>query len=546
MSRFLAIDADHGLVHVAAGTIRGGQVRLDSAVTVRLGEALTAANAAELGRSLRESLRSAGIAAGPAVAAVGRDRVILKDVKIPKVSPAEEPAVVRFQASKDMTEAADSVALDYYPLDRAEPDGQVRAVTVSIRKDVLGAYKTFCQAAGLKLVGVTPRPLGTLAALERAIKSGDVTAPEARRASVAILTRGERWGELVIARDGQVVFSRAVSATALNSEPMLLGELRRNLAVFNGQSPQQPVEALYVAEAAGPGGGWSGRIRAGLTVAVQAFDPLAGVEHDTQPDDRGLFAPLVGLLQLKAGSTPLPIDFLSPRQPIVATSYKKRLLTSGLALALLLIVGGLGLGYYRVMQKQAEFAKLVKEKNELERTLKDMEEDEKRIKALKEWDDTRINYLDEMYDLAARVPDITRMRLEQFRADPLPVPKNAKVKYVARLTLKIQTEDGRLMDSLQSAIAADKKYHNIRRDIKGGAGGIGFGRFGQSYELRADLEKRGPSEYVRKLTATIPSKPVRNRGDGADGGFPGGMGGGFPGGMGGGGFPGGFAGGPGQ
>src|SRR5262249_52288351 len=159
--------------------------------------------------------------------------------------------------------------------------------------------------------------------------------------------------------------------------------LRRNLAVFNGQNPQQPVEAVYVAEAAGPGGGWSGRIRAGLTVAVQAFDPLAGVEHDTQPDDRGLFAPLVGLLQLKSGIAVLPIGLLSPRQPVVETSYKKRLLTSALALALLLIVGGLGLGYYRVMQKQSEFAKLVKEKTELEKALKDMEEDEKRIKALK-------------------------------------------------------------------------------------------------------------------------------------------------------------------
>src|SRR5262249_6332987 len=234
---------------------------------------------------------SAGIAAGPAVAAVGRDRVILKDVKIPKVSPAEEPAVVRFQASKDMTEAADSVALDYYPLDRAEPDGQVRAVTVSIRKDVLGAYKTFCQAAGLKLVGVTPRPLGTLAALERAIKPGAAAARGAGRASAAILPRGGRWGGLVIARDGQVVFPRAVSATALNSEPMLLGELRRNLAVFNGQSPQQPVEALYVAEAAGPGGRGGGRIRAGLNGARQGLQPPARAGAGPPPTDHRPDAP---------------------------------------------------------------------------------------------------------------------------------------------------------------------------------------------------------------------------------------------------------------
>src|SRR5947208_459042 len=99
------------------------------------------------------------------------------------------------------------------------------------------------------------------------------------------------------------------------SGPALLGERRRNLAVYNGQNPQQPVEALYVAEAAGPGG-WSGRVRAGLTVPVQAFDPLAGVEHETPPDARGHFAALAGLLQLKAKAGRLPIDFVNPRQPV--------------------------------------------------------------------------------------------------------------------------------------------------------------------------------------------------------------------------------------
>ena len=319
MSRFLAIDAEHGAIHVAAGMVRGGQVRVEKAVTVPVGEALTPANAADLGRQLRDALKSAGIAPAPVLATVGRDRVIVKDFKIPKVSAAEEPAVVRFQASKDMTEALDSIILDYFPLDREEPDGQVRAVTVSVRKDVLNAYKALCQSAGLRLAGLTPRPLGAFAALDRAIAAGAVTAPERPRVSVAVLTRGEKWGELVIARDNQVVFARALTATALTSEPMLLGELRRNLAVYNGQNPQQPVEALYVVEAAGPGG-WSGRVAAGLTFPVQAFDPLAGVEHRTPPEARGHFAGLAGLLQLKTRSAPLPIDFVTPRHYCMAGS----------------------------------------------------------------------------------------------------------------------------------------------------------------------------------------------------------------------------------
>jgi hypothetical protein len=525
----LAIDADIGGIHVAVGTAgRGGAVRLEKAVTVPTAEALSTANAAELGRLLKDALRTAGIAPGPTVAAVGRDRVIVKDFKIPRVPAGEEPAVVRFQSSKEMTESPDSVAVDYFTLDREEPDGQVRAVTVSVRKEVVTAYKALCQAAGLKLAGITPRALGTLAGLDRAIDSGAVTAPETRRASVAALTRGEKWGELIIARDGQAVFARAISATALGSEAMLLGELRRNLAVYNGQNPQQPVEAVYVAEAAGPGG-WSGRIRAGLQVPVQAFDPLAGVDSHTPPDDRGHFAALAGLVALKAKGR-LPIDLASPREAVAPQVSAKRKLTAAGALVALLVIGGLGFGYVRLMGKQTEFAKLVKEKVELDQEMKKYEEDDKRIKAFKEWDDTRINWLEEFYDLTARFPDIDKARLEQFRAEPLAVQKGAKVKYVAKLTLKIQTDDDKLMNNLQSAITADKRYHNLKKDIKSTTGGF-RGGFSQTYELRADIERRPANEYVRKLTAKVPSRPARGRDDDEGGGFGpfggGGIGGGF-------------------
>jgi len=531
LSRFLAIDADAGGIHVAVGTAgRGGAVRLEKAVTVPTAEALSAANAAELGRQLKDALRTAGIAPGPAVAAVSRDRVIVKDFKIPRVPAGEEPAVVRFQASKEMSEAPDSVALDYYSLAREESDGQVRVVTVSVRKDLVAAYKTLCQAAGLKLAGITPRALGTLAGLERAIESGAVTAPEAKRASVAALTRGEKWGELIIARDGQAVFARAVSATALNSESMLLGELRRNLAVYNGQNPQQPVEAVYVAEAAGPGG-WSGRIRAGLQVPVQAFDPLAGVDSHTPPDARGHFAALVGLMALKAKGRP-PIDLASPREPVAPQMNAKRKLAAVGALVALVVIGGLGFGYVRLMSKQTEFAKLVKEKVELDQEMKKYEEDDKRIKAFKEWDDTRVNWLDEVYDLTARFPDIDRARLEQFRAEPLPVQKGSKQKYVARVYLKVQTDDDKLMNNLQGAMTADKKYHNLKKDIKAAAGGF-RGGFSQTYELRADIERRPASEYVRKLTAKVPARPARGRDDEDGSGFGPFGGGGFGGGFGG-------------
>jgi len=59
----------------------------------------------------------------------------------------------------------------------------------------------------------------------------------------------------------------------------LLGEIKRNLAVYAGQAPQHPVRALYVAEATGPTLGVGDRLRDTLAIPVYRFDPLAAISH---------------------------------------------------------------------------------------------------------------------------------------------------------------------------------------------------------------------------------------------------------------------------
>ncbi len=535
MSRFLAIDVDQTHVHVVAGVAKGGVPILETAASFPLKTPLSLVTAEDLGKDFREALKATRIGPAPVLVVLGRDKVIVKDAKIPPVPEAEEAAVVRFQATKDLTEAADAVVIDYYTLAKPDPDGQKRAVVVSFRKEYLEAYRQFCAAAGLKLAGVTPRPIGTLGALTRAVKTGDVTAPETRSASVAVLSRGDKWGELVIARDDQVVFSRAVSATALNAEAMLIGEIKRNLAVYNGQSPT-PVEALFVAEATGPAGRWAGRLRAGLPVAVQAFDPLAGVEHATYPEARGQFAGLVGLLQLKSSPLPLAVDFLAPREPKPPSRRTQNIAAVAGFSALVLVIGGLAFGYYRVTQKETEIAQLIVEKDAAKKALEELEVDKKRIDAVRDWDDKRVNWLDELYDMTDRFPNTKTTRVEQFRGEAREPEKGAKVKNVGRIVMKVQTSAEGAFGNLQSQLSSDGKYHDIVPQTRGGVGTRFNGPPMQAYELRADLERRPPSQYVRKMTEPPTKKPDRRAGEEES--PKGGFGGGFPGG----GFPGGFGG----
>src|SRR5439155_25968725 len=107
--------------------------------------------AAALGRLLRERLKDAGIQAAPVLACIGRDRVILKEIRYPSVPPHEEPAVVQFQVSKELTDAADEVVMDYTPLPESGRSGEQQALAFVIRRELLTTYETLSRAAGLKL-----------------------------------------------------------------------------------------------------------------------------------------------------------------------------------------------------------------------------------------------------------------------------------------------------------------------------------------------------------------------------------------------------------
>src|SRR5262249_56370006 len=131
--------------------------------------------------------------------------------------------------------------------------------------------------------------------------------------TVAVLTAGEQGGEFLVVRGGRLVFVRSMTGPALASDAALISEIRRNLAVYSGQSPQHPVRALYVTESTGPTRSVGDRLRETLAIPVIAFDPLTALEQPFSGSP-GAFAGVAGLIRLAAG-TSLPINFVQPRPP---------------------------------------------------------------------------------------------------------------------------------------------------------------------------------------------------------------------------------------
>lgn len=510
MSRFLAIDLEPQGLFVAAGTAKAGAARVEQALAWVPGAdhgppALAADTAKPLGEALRDRLKAAKIAPAPALVCVGRDRVIFREVTFPPVPPGEEPAVVRFQVLKELPENPDDLVLDYAPLPEPGPDGQRRATVVVIRKDVFAAVQAMCAAAGLKLAGVTPRPFAVAAGLAAAQAGGEVDATPAGEDAAAV-TLGPGGGEFTVVHGREVAFTRTIPGPVAANDVLLAAELKRNLAVYQGANP---VGVVYLAEPAGRLGGWAARLkRAGFTGKLKSYDPLAASPATVADELRGRFAAAAGLLAAKAADA-LPINFAAPRQPRAQADPKKKLLVfGGAAAAVLFLVGG-ALGYTVLSTADERLAALAAEKADLEKQLADMGPDRERLRAADQWQAREVNYLDELYDLADRLPAGDQLRVTKIEAVPTRIDKGGKQDSQALLKVFLGAKSPDAASALLTAFDRDnaggKKYYVGAQKTSAGLA-TGGTAYNQLFTLVTKVNHRDPKEYTRAAAFTPPPR----------------------------------------
>ena len=515
MPRFLALDWDHQRLHVVSATLRAGRVQIQRAAVWKEDQSPNPAEAEALGRLLRERLKDAGIGPAPALACVSRDRVILKEVRYPSVPAHEEPAVVQFQVSKELSDAPDEVILDYAPVPPTGTNGEQRALAVVIRRELLTAYEALCRGAGLKLAALTPRPFGMLACWRQVVAADS---PDA----AALLTVEENGAEFSIVHRDQLILRRSLAAGTT-----LAAEVRRSLAVYAAQGQQPPVRAVYVAggEEHAP---FRARLGDILGIPVHAMDPFGGVQRPEIPaTDRGSFVSAVGLLYARAQRAELSINFAQPKKPKPPRNVNKIRLMAAASVAAVLLLGAVGYCSILLAEKQQELAYASLRKTQLDGDLKLLEDDWSRIAALDEWNQGGIVWLDELYDLTSRFPDPESIRLISLNGAPLthstqtkrlakPPPggkasEEDQSKAVAKLTLNgITTEDPRAVKSLQERFVADGHYM-VEPKLQARNTGADRTRFQQQFTAHIEIEKQPPDKYERRLLEDEGDGDTRNR-----------------------------------
>lgn len=492
MARVLVLDWDRTTCHVVAADLNRQGVDTGAAAVWRPGEDLSPQSAESLGNKLREFLKTSGLAAAPVLICVGRDRVVLKEITHPAASAQEEPAIVRFQATKDLAEQSEAVVLDYSPLTEAAPSGTRHSLAVILRRDILTSFQQLCRAAGLKLLGLVPRPFGAAGCLQLAqLRLGNAFPPGSSPEAVAVLVVGPRWAELNILQGSKLLFSRS-----LGVGPALAGEVRRNLMVFrsqpNGTFPRPSPQALYVA-----GNGTSAALlkslESTLGVPVRELDFLTEKEKAQVPAEAqsGLVASL-GLLQ-SWSQKQVPVNLASPREPAPVQDPGRRrkfLAAAGAAVVLLALYL---YGQNLLARKKAQVRDLTDQIEEVQAQAKGLEQDKVDLDALKEWDKGSVRWIDEFYDLAARFPRAPGFRLTRIRIDPL-TPKSAKDAFpgVARMTIQGVVPKGQ--EQLVHAFIDSMREPHLH---------VHLDRFRgekvQTFSIRVDLAPQAPADYRMRL-----------------------------------------------
>src|SRR5262245_8336566 len=504
MPRYLALDGDTNRIQLLSASVKGDSVRLEKSVVWDEDQPISKANAQAVGEHLRAKLKEAGIAAAPLLVCLGRDRVIVKELKVPPVAAHEEPAIVRFQALKELTEGGDDTVLDYVPVS-APGAAERRVYAMAVKKDLVVAYKKLAEVAGLKLAGVTPRPFAILAGLQRAIATGQVPPAGPANAAAAVLVRGDKWGEFLVVHNGVLTIARSLAGPALTNDTALLSEIRRNLAVHANQHPEFPVRALYLAEPDTPGG-LRERMQDSLAIPVHAYEPAVGVPVPDGPPG-GVAGP-AGVFAMKSSGA-ASVNFVQPRRPKPPKDSFKKVLVLTAAAAVLFLVGLFAFATIRISSRKSEIATIQRRTNNNRQKLRGMEQDVKRIKALDEWYATDINWLDELYDTTARIDKNSRsVRLRSF-VGTIHEDRSGKNKYAAAITVVGTTKrDPVPMNSFLGAFSQETGYDVGSNMIKDDVIDKSM-EFPIQFSTKIEMQKRGPEQYTRAFKAEVPPKRAR-------------------------------------
>ena len=436
------------------------------------------------GEMLKEELQQLNIRQPELLVALGRAQVDVMPLQLPPASDVELPTLVVNQVIRDTGDTSESGAIDYVTLDADE--GQPRKVfAFMVDGNTLEEVRQEAGHAGLRLESVAYRPLASLTLLQRLV-------PQSRRTMV-LVTIHDWEADLTILRNGRLFYTRTARLVETGEltevADQLAVEVRRSLAAATLTADAED-QHVYVFGSLDESERFVQLLADQLALPTSLLDPLRREQLQGPVNaSAARLAPLIGLVHEHFGESHM-LDFVHPKRPPAPPNYYRRAAVYIGALVVLVCMGGYH-AWEVYQENQGQLETMRAELDAATFRLNKVKQKQAVVEAIWNWETDNVNWLDELYDLAKRLPNgrdatIRRMTISPGSAGQLVIDLSVQVRHPDVIT--------QMGEQLRDA------YHDVRS--KGVSEQSSSTDYPWSFETRITLRKRDVEAY--RQTAPTP------------------------------------------
>ncbi|QDV43528.1 hypothetical protein Enr13x_33850 [Stieleria neptunia] len=390
MPKRIALDYDDRELRIVVANCNGSKVQVTDAQVIPIPEN------GSVSEKLRAYITSEGLQKTETLVTIGRGKAELRELQLPPVPDDELPDMVRFQAIRSFASASERAIVDFLVTRRTNENHTLIAAAVS--PGDMDRVRELCSTSELLPKRIVLRPLTAASLYLRGQKTPPICV------MIDLLTDD---AEIVIARDGKVIFVRTVRlpSEARHRSGAIASELHRTMVACGEMSTPDRIVVW------GTGAVHTGDIAAIKSTVncedVQAVNPFDLVnlqmDRDALPEHVGRLAPLVGLLASDETAPETLIDFLNPRKkPEEEPDRVRRILMIAGPIAAVFLAGFFI--YRQFAQWDRKIANATNEVNLLLPSADAAQQSIARTETIDQFLDSDVNWLDEIRRLAEKAP----------------------------------------------------------------------------------------------------------------------------------------------
>jgi Tfp pilus assembly protein PilN len=393
---------------------RGERTRLLACGSTSLGdESAEPLGLTRVGAWLKRWLAEQKLGRPPAVVVLNRTLVETCLLDLPPAKDAELPEMVANQALRQSHAINENSTLDFLPFPAREGEAR-QALVAAVSAETMQGLKDCLKEAGLRGERLLVRSLGATRFVTKNVPTEE---------TILIICPAGECVDLTLVARGQPILTRTVRPPGGSDreqwQQRVLAEVKRTLVAAPSQSLHDgSIDRVAVlTQGADATAGLSEFLRQQMTAEVQLLELRSdlgtdGPEAELAPTFLGLLSVIRGY----SGGQP-DVNLWSPRRP-PRRLEKRQLMWMATAAAVLLLGGGWYWVSSQLAELDTEIAQLQTRRSELDDTLKRTTKQQELAKELRAWEAFSVNWLEELRDFSARIPNENQLVIQRISLTP--------------------------------------------------------------------------------------------------------------------------------